>query len=162
MHGAEHGHGQMSPQMARKHYGMLGLNLLVSAAIMYLVMFTMIWSVADFFNNLNMFYMALMMVSPMAMLMLLMMGAMYPDRKLNLGLHVAFGLIFILSFVAMRQQAAVGDEQFLRSMIPHHSGAILMCERASISDPEIRDLCAGIISSQRAEIIQMKEILQRR
>jgi uncharacterized protein (DUF305 family) len=35
---------------------------------------------------------------------------------------------------------AVGDKQFLRSMIPHHAGAILMCEKASIKDAEIRAL----------------------
>ena len=106
-----HEHGAMGPEMVRMHYLMLGLNLLLSAIIMYLVMFTMIWTVRDFFNNLNTFYMALMMVSPMAMLMLLMMRMMYPDRKLNLVLHSVFALVFILSFVGMRTQAAVGDKQ---------------------------------------------------
>jgi uncharacterized protein (DUF305 family) len=35
----------------------------------------------------------------------------------------------------MCTQGAVGDDQFLRSMIPHHSGAILMCEQG----PTCRD-----------------------
>jgi uncharacterized protein (DUF305 family) len=46
-------------------------------------------------------------------------------------------------------------------MIPHHSGAILMCEEASIDDPEIVALCGQIISSQQAEIEQMEAILKR-
>ena len=50
-------------------------------------------------------------------------------------------LAFGLAYGAMRTQAAVGDRQFLRSMIPHHSGAVLMCQQASLSDPEIRALC---------------------
>ena len=58
-------------------------------------------------------------------------------------------------------QGAVGNEQFLRSMIPHHSGAILMCEQASLTDPEIIALCAQIIPSQSQEIQQMQEILER-
>jgi uncharacterized protein (DUF305 family) len=41
-------------------------------------------------------------------------------------------------------------------MIPHHAGAILMCERASIQDQEIRTLCKNIISGQHAEFDQMK------
>ena len=45
---------------------------------------------------------------------------------------------------------------FLRSMIPHHAGAILMCEQAPIQDAEIRQLCQTIISSQQQEIDQMK------
>ena len=47
-------------------------------------------------------------------------------------------------------------------MIPHHSGAILMCERASLKDAEIRELCRGIIAGQAAEIEQMKTILARK
>ena len=46
-------------------------------------------------------------------------------------------------------------------MIPHHSGAILMCEKAQISDPEIASLCQRIIRSQAEEIEQMKAIRQR-
>jgi uncharacterized protein (DUF305 family) len=140
---------------------MLGLNLAISAVAMYLVMFTMIDGTADFYNNLNTLYMALMMVSPMAILMLLTMGSMYDNRKLNLALHVAFAAIFILSFAAMRTQAAVGDGQFLRSMIPHHSGAVLMCREAAIDDAEIAELCGRIIESQKREIDQMKRILAR-
>lgn len=47
-------------------------------------------------------------------------------------------------------------------MIPHHSGAILMCEQASLSDAEILKLCGQIIRSQTAEIDQMKSILARK
>jgi uncharacterized protein (DUF305 family) len=45
-------------------------------------------------------------------------------------------------------------------MIPHHSGAILMCEEAPIQDQQIRDLCKEIIAGQRREIHQMRQLLQ--
>lgn len=152
----------MSPEMVRSHYRMLGLNLVISLIIMYFVMFTMIWSFGEFFNNLNMFYMALMMATPMGILMLRMMGMMYPNKKLNRLLYAAFALLFVFAFGAMRAQGLVGDRQFVRAMIPHHSGAILMCNRASIRDPKIRDLCFkpdGIVDSQTREIAQMKAFL---
>jgi uncharacterized protein (DUF305 family) len=142
-------------------YVKLGVNLAVSTLIMYLVMFAMIDTLGEFYNNLNTFYMALMMVSPMAMLMLLMMGAMYRKRTLNIVLYAAFAGLFILALAGIRTQTPVGNTQFLRSMIPHHSGAILMCREASISDPEIIALCGNIQSSQRAEIEQMRRILAR-
>ena len=148
--------------MMKSHYGMLGLNLGLSAIVMYLVMFTMIDGTAEFYNNVNTLYMTAMMVSPMAILMLLMMGSMYSNRRLNLALYAGFGLLFLVSFWAMRTQALVGDEQFLRSMIPHHSGAILMCREASIRDPELVSLCGRIERSQKAEIDQMKGILERK
>ena len=46
-------------------------------------------------------------------------------------------------------------------MIPHHSGAILMCREASLRDPELKTLCQDIIRSQQQEIEQMKGILAR-
>ena len=143
----------------QRHYWLLGANLLISTVIMYFVMFTMIWSTADLFHNLNTFYLALMMATPMGVLMLLFMGSMYGNARVNAALYAAFVLIFALSFYAMREQSLIGDRQFLRSMIPHHSGAILMCREAAIEDPEIRTLCAGIIESQAREIELMKRML---
>jgi uncharacterized protein (DUF305 family) len=46
-------------------------------------------------------------------------------------------------------------------MIPHHAGAVLMCQHAPIQDSEIQELCDTIIASQEAEIEQMKVILDR-
>ena len=143
------------------HYVKLGINLAVSTVIMYFVMFVMIDQLSSFYHNLNMFYMTLMMVAPMAILMLLMMGPMYHNKRLNLVLYMGFALLFIAAYFGIRTQTPVGDSQFVRSMIPHHSGAILMCGEAKLSDPELTGLCAEIMRSQRAEIDQMKLILER-
>jgi uncharacterized protein (DUF305 family) len=67
----------------------------------------------------------------------------------------------VAMFLFIRWQAAITDEQFLRSMIPHHSGAILMCERAQLRNAELRELCDAIIESQREEINLMAAMLQR-
>lgn len=150
-----------SHQSHGSHYRMLAINLAVSAVIMYLVMFAMIDTLGEFYNNLNMLYMTLMMVAPMGALMLLMMGSMYRNLRLNLLLYALFAGLFVIGTVGTRAQAGIGNVQFLRSMIPHHSGAILMCREASISDPEIVALCGNIQRSQRAEIEQMKRILER-
>jgi cation transport ATPase len=128
-------------------YLMLGVNLLLSAIIMYLGMFAMIWSSGEFIQNINFFYMALVMWAPMSAVMLWTMRSMYPNARLNALLYAAFGLVFLLSLYGIRDQALVGDRQFVKSMIPHHSGAILMCERSSLADPEIRSLCDGIVQS---------------
>ena len=143
------------------HYGKLALNLLISIIIMYLVMFAMINSISDFYNNINMLYMVIMMVAPMAVLMVLMMGSMYTNRRLNIAIYAGFTALFVLAFLGIRYQAPVGNAQFVRSMIPHHSGAILMCREASITDAELRALCGEIISSQSREIDQMEGILAR-
>ncbi len=87
---------------------------------------------------------------------------MFPSRRLNMLLLLGSAVAFFGSFGLIRTQTTIDDTAFLRSMIPHHSGAILMCEQASLSDAEILKLCGEIIRSQTAEIDQMKSILARK
>lgn len=47
------------------------------------------------------------------------------------------------------------------AMIPHHSGAILMCREADLRDAELVVLCQEIITAQRSEIEQMEAIRAR-
>ena len=103
--------------------------------------------------------MAGLMTAPMVLIELFVMRAMYQDKRRNL-LIIAISIIALLGFfLLIRQQTAIHDRQFLRSMIPHHTGAILTCEQASIQDHEIQELCGTIISGQQSEIDQMKAIL---
>ncbi|HEV8369067.1 MAG TPA: DUF305 domain-containing protein [Pyrinomonadaceae bacterium] len=67
-------------------------------------------------------------------------------------------IVLLSSFLLIRKQTAISGP-FLRSMILHRAGAILMCEQASVQDQEIKDFCRNIISGQQAEIDQMKRRL---
>lgn len=147
--------------MMKNSYFSLGLQSLISGIIMYVVMFVMIDGIDSFYNNLNMFYMTLMMVAPMVVLMILAMAHMFKSKAANVTLLAVSFVAFFGSFALIRTQTTIGDRAFLRSMIPHHSGAILMCQEANLSDPEIVKLCGDIIKSQREEIDQMKTILTR-
>ncbi|MBU0555955.1 MAG: DUF305 domain-containing protein [Alphaproteobacteria bacterium] len=142
-------------------YGSLVLQTVISGIVMYLVMFVMIDSVDSFYNNLNMFYMTLMMVAPMVVLMILGMRGMFPSKGANVTLIAVSLIAFFGSFALIRTQTTIGDTAFLRSMIPHHSGAILMCREARLTDPEVVRLCEAIEQSQRQEIDEMKAILAR-
>lgn len=105
--------------------------------------------------------MALTMVAPMGILMLATMGGMYTNRALNVALYVGLVGLFIGGLAATRAQTLVDDRQFIASMIPHHSGAILMCREAQLTDPELQSLCREIAQAQRREIQQMEPIRQR-
>ena len=123
--------------MKQGHYRGLAVEIVLDFIVMYFVLYTMIATVAHFRFNLNNVYMTLMMVAPMTVIMLVSMRSMFPSRRINMAIGAAAMLVFALSFVGMRTQAGIGNAEFLRAMIPHHSGAILMCEQATLTDPEI-------------------------
>jgi uncharacterized protein (DUF305 family) len=147
--------------MIKNSYMSLAIQTVVSGVVMYMVMFVMIDRLSSFYNNLNMVYMTLMMVAPMVALMILAMGHMFHSTAANRILIAVCLIAFFGSFALIRTQTTIGDSAFLRSMIPHHSGAILMCQEANLSKAEIVDLCKSIIKSQRDEIDKMKAILAR-
>ena len=140
---------------------MFWVNMLLGLAVMYVVMFTMIDGLGDFRNNLNMLYMAITMWAPMGIFMLATMPGMFPKKRMNVTLYILFAILTATSFWATRAQAIIDDRQFIASMIPHHSGAILMCREASLSDPELVTLCGEITQAQREEINQMERIAAR-
>jgi uncharacterized protein (DUF305 family) len=146
----------------KSSYVRFGLTLLVSLFVMWVLSMALIDQTGHFYFNLGNFWMALIMVSAMGLIMMVSMRSMFENKRLNLALYAFFVVLFVGSLLGGRTSTFVGDEQFLKSMIPHHSRAILMCQESSITDPEIKALCDGIIETQRDEIDQMERILDRK
>ena len=143
--------------MYKNYFIQLGL----SAIAMFIAMYAMIASLEHFVVNLNTVYMTLLMVAPMAVIMLLLMQDMYKDKRRNAIILAVSSVVFVGALLGIRTQTPIGDDELLRAMIPHHSGAILMCEQAKLSNPQVRSLCNSIIESQRKEIAEMRVMLER-
>ena len=145
--------------MKHNHYARLALMTVVSFVSMYVLMYSMTNTGRDIYNSLNQVYMAGLMTAPMVVIEMLLMSGMYHNKRLN-GVIMAVSVLASMAFFTfIRQQVAISDRQFLRSMIPHHSGAILMCEGASLEDQWLKDLCKTIVAGQQAEIDQMRAML---
>lgn len=142
--------------MHGSHYKALATMGVLSFISMYILMYSMVNAFDNVFTNVNQVYMAGLMAAPMIIIEILLMRSMYMNKHLNLVI-IGFSAVALIAFyMSIRKQAFVSDKQFLKSMIPHHAGAILMCENANIQDPEIKKLCEEIIASQQREIAQMK------
>lgn len=135
--------------------------LVVSFIIMYGVMFLNVDDASHIYLSNTRLYMSLLMVSPMALLMLMMMGKMYPNRKLNFAISAGSICIFIVALYLLRTQTFISDQQYMQAMIPHHSSAIMTSKHANIKDPELKKLSESIIASQQKEIEEMKGMLER-
>ena len=153
-------HNKQSHDMGNKMYLKFALMILLSFFAMYILMYAMVDSFSNVFPNVNQFYMAGLMTMPMVIFELIIMGGMYMKKKLNIIIMITGCILGIGFYAGIRQQAGVGDRQFLKSMIPHHAAAILMGNEASVTDPEIKELIKNIITSQQLEIDQMKAKLK--
>lgn len=145
--------------MSTHHYRRFLIMIALHFVAMYIFMYAMVNAFSNVFNSFNQVYMAALMTASMVLIELPLMISMYKSKKLN-AIIMGVGLVVLVgSFLMIRKQTAIADRQFLRSMIPHHAGAILMCEQASLQDQELKALCKNIISGQQAEIDQMKRKL---
>ena len=142
-------------------YLRLAAMLILSFIAMYVLMYAMVDKFEDVYPNHNQAFMAALMTAPMAIIEILLMGSMYPRKRVNVAIAAGALILLAAAWLAIRYQAGIGDEQFVKSMIPHHSGAILMCDGAKLQDAELRQLCTEISAGQQAEIDRMRTILER-
>ncbi len=141
-----------------KFFGMLGLSFVA----MYITMYLNTYQIDHVYFSMTRFYMVCLGISTMGVIMLLMMKAMYTDKKKNTGILIGCVLLFSVALTLVRVQGpVVGDVLYMKGMIPHHSIAILTSERADLKDPEVRKLADGIIAAQKKEIEQMKNMIDR-
>ena len=143
------------------HYVRLAVMTVLMFVAMFVLMYAMVDRFDNVFPNLNQFYMAGLMTAPMVLIELALMWSMYKSRAANAAIAVLSVIALAVFWFGIRQQVAIADEQFLKSMIPHHAGAVLMCGQAPVEDEEVKSLCQNIIRSQQSEIDQMKAILAR-
>ena len=142
------------------NYLKFGIMIGTSTFIMYWLMYLNVFQLGHIFYSETRLYMALIMGSVMAIVMLLFMWPMYKNKKANVGILAGSALIFALSLYLVRSQVLIEDTGWMKAMIPHHSIAILTSERANISDPRVRQLADEIIKAQRKEIDEMKKLIE--
>ena len=138
-----------------KFAAMIGTSTIVMLVLMYLTTYS--WDHV-FFSETRLF-MAIVMGAAMAFIMLIFMLGMYKSRRVNISILAGSLAVFALSLWLARSQETVDDVAWMKAMIPHHSIAILTSERANISDPRVQELAAKIIEAQRAEIAEMKALI---
>jgi uncharacterized protein (DUF305 family) len=148
-------------QMHGMSYKKFAIMMLISFFIMYIVMFLNLDRFSHYHTSTTRIYMSILMVAPMAVVMMGMMGSMYPNKKVNTVIIVSAIVVFIITLVGLRTQTPISDVQYMKAMIPHHSSAIMVSQQANIKDPEVKKLSLQIIQSQEEEIAEMEAMLDR-
>lgn len=149
------GHGG-GPNPYARFAGMIA----TSTIVMFVLTYTNVFDIAHIRFSQERLYMAILMGSAMAIVMLGWMWKMHPDPRFNIGIIAGALVVGVLAFLFSQTQTLVYDASYMRGMIPHHSIAILTSERAGIQDVRVRELADEIIEAQRREIAEMEWLLR--
>lgn len=141
------------------NYARFGAMIATSTLVMFGLMYLNVYSLDHIYFSETRAYMALVMGATMAVIMLAYMLGMYGKLGANIAIFAGSLLVFAVSLWLVRSQQTVDQVSWMKAMIPHHSIAILTSERATITDPRVRELADQIIQSQREEIAQMKQLV---
>ncbi|CAH0999203.1 hypothetical protein LEM8419_00500 [Neolewinella maritima] len=142
-------------------YLKFGLMMTVSFVVMYAVMFLNVDRLDHVMLSPTRTYMTLLMIAPMVLIMMGFMWGMYERKVWNYAIMGVAVLTFVLCYAGLREQTFVSDVQWMKAMIPHHSSAIMVSEKAHLKDPKAIKLAEEIIEAQEMEIAQMKRMIYR-
>jgi len=142
-------------------YLRFGLMMATSFVIMYAVMFLNVDVFKDVMLSPTRTYMTFLMIAPMVLIMMGFMWGMYKKKVWNYVIMGVAVLTFVLCYAGLRQQTFVSDVQWMKAMIPHHSSAIMVSEKAHLKDPEAIKLAEEIIEAQEKEIAEMRRMIYR-
>ena len=143
------------------HYGKFALMMATSFVIMYAVMFLNVDRFEHVMLSPTRTYMTLLMIAPVAVTMLLFMWGMYEKKLWNYAILGVAALTFAFCYAGLREQWFISDVQWMKAMIPHHSSAIMVSQKAHLKDPEAIKLAEEIIKAQEKEIAEMQRMIYR-
>ena len=144
-----------------KSYLKFGLMMATSFVVMYAIMFLNVDVFQDVMLSPTRTYMTFLMIAPMVVIMMGFMWGMYKKKGWNYIIMATAVVTFALCYSGLREQTFVGDVQWMKAMIPHHSSAIMVSEKAHLKDPEAIKLAEEIIEAQEKEIAEMRKMIYR-
>ncbi|MFN3832424.1 MAG: DUF305 domain-containing protein [Allorhizobium sp.] len=140
-------------------YTRFAAMIVTSTVVMFALMYLNTYALEHVTYSQTRTWMALMMGTVMAMIMMGFMASMYRNQRLNAAIIAGSVVVFAFSLWLVRSQETVSDVSYMKAMIPHHSIAIMTSERAHIRDPRVRELADEIIEAQLREISEMKALI---
>jgi hypothetical protein len=140
-------------------WGRFAAMIATSTVIMFFLMYQLVYSWDHALFSLTRLVSSLVMGCVMAALMLAFMWRMYRPAATKMAVLMVAVVGGIALLAINRSQALIGDVDFMKSMIPHHSIAINNARRADIRDPRVRYLADRITRDQVKEIAEMKLLI---
>jgi hypothetical protein len=147
-------------KMMMVSWGKFAAMIATSVIAMFFLMYQLVYSFEHVTFSMNRLVSSLVMGSVMTLIMLGFMWKMIEGVAIRAAVLIGAIVVGIAILAINRDQTLIGDEAFMKSMIPHHSIAINNARKSDIRDPRVRRLANQIIESQVEEITEMQWLLQ--
>jgi hypothetical protein len=116
--------------------------------IMFFLMYQLVYEADHLIFSVNRLVASLVMGAVMTIVMLGYMWSMYQGVGTKVAVLAGAILVGAVLLYVNRSQSLIGDTEFMRAMIPHHSIAINNARKADIRDPRVREPADEIIAAQ--------------
>jgi hypothetical protein len=140
-------------------WGRLALMIGLSTIIMFFLMYQLVYSFDHALFSVTRLVSSLVMGCVMTAVMLVFMWRMYRPSSAKIAVLVVALVGGVALLATNRSQALIGDVDFMKAMIPHHSIAINNARKADIRDPRVRYLADRITRDQVKEITEMEMLI---
>lgn len=147
-------------QTMQMGWGRFAAMIATSTFIMFFLMYQLIYTVDHATFSVNRQLSSFIMGAVMTVVMLGYMWSMYKGIGIKIAVLAGAALLGGALLYINRSQRLIGDTEFMKAMIPHHSIAINNARKAEIRDPRVRKLADEIIASQVREIREMQLLIE--
>ena len=150
---------EQNDRMMKMGWGRFAAMIATSTFIMFFLMYQLVYEADHATFSVNRLVASLVMGSVMTAVMLGFMWSMYEGTGIKMAVLAGAIVLGGLLLYVNRSQTLIGDVEFMKSMIPHHSIAINNARKSDIRDPRVRELANEIIAAQVREIEEMKLLI---
>ena len=146
-------------KMMMVSWGKFAAMIATSVIAMFFLMYQLVYSFEHATFSMTRLVSSLVMGSVMTLIMLGFMWKMIEGAAVKAAVLIGAVVVGVAVLAINRDQTLIGDEDFMKSMIPHHSIAINNARKSDIRDPRVHRLANEIIESQVREIAEMQWLL---
>ncbi|RTL87802.1 MAG: DUF305 domain-containing protein [Hyphomicrobiales bacterium] len=140
-------------------YARFAVMIAVATILIFCVSYLDVYQADHLWFSAGRVWMAVAAGAAVAVVIILFSPDIYRSGPANSVIVAAAVAVFAAAAWLVRTQDGVHEVEFMRAMIPHHSAAILVAERAHLRDPRVRELARRIATDQTQQIAEMKQLV---
>lgn len=140
-------------------YARFAVMIALATFLIFCVSYLNVYQADHLWFSAGRLWMAVAAGAAVAVVVVLFSPDVYRSVPANSVIVAAAAAVFAAAVWLVRTEDGVHELEFLRAMVPQHSAAILLAERAHLRDPRVRELARRIATNDAQDIAQMEKLI---